>query len=144
MIMFLGSFSGLFLFFVQVIFGTYIRTSERTYVRTSDLHRKFESDTALHSSAGGTYVRTYVLKSALKEVLPRDLDRELATANWVDRELGRPGRPSSRERPTCRGGPNGLISPSSRCDADGLSRPWVVNMMVDGGKLVNQPGKSFV
>jgi len=84
------------------------------------------------------------IKSALKEVLPRDLDRELATANWVDRELGRPGRPSSRERPTCRGGPNGLISPSSRCDADGLSRPWVVNMMVDGGKLVNQPGKSFV
>ena len=60
------------------------------------------------------------IKSALKEVLPRDVA-----------EL--PGRSGAPERPRCRGGPNGLISPqSSRCDADGLaSRPWVVNV-VDG------------
>ena len=41
--------------------------------------------------------------NALKEVLPRD-------------DAEPPGRPRSADRLTCRGGPNGLISPQSRCD----------------------------
>ena len=103
------------------------------------LSRKGDVSTLLGFSAGQDGLRWKpempkwfdTIKSALKEVLPRDVG-----------EL--PGRPSSRERPTCRGGPNGLISPSSRCDADGLvSRPWVVNV-VDGAKPPSQPVKVYV
>ena len=103
------------------------------------LSRKGDVSTLLGFSAGQDGLRWRpempkwfdTIKSALKEVLPRDVG-----------EL--PGRPSSRERPTCRGGPNGLISPSSRCDADGLvSRPWVVNV-VDGAKPPSQPVKVYV
>ena len=99
------------------------------------LSRKGDVSTLLGFSAGQDGLRWKpempkwfdTIKSALKEVrvLPRDV-AELPSSCT--------SRPSSRERPTCRGGPNGLISPSSRCDADGLvSRPCVVNV-VDGAK----------
>ena len=86
-----------------------------------------------------------------KPEMPKWLDHGLdaiksaLSGQAVPREVAQlPGRANSRERPTCRGGPNGLVSPSSCCDADGLvSRPCVLNV-VDGAKPAGQPAKFFV
>jgi hypothetical protein len=104
---------------------------------------KADVPTLLGFSAGQDGLRW---KPEMPKWLDHGLDaiKSALSGQALPREVAQlPGRANSRERPTCRGGPSGLISPSSRCDADGLvSRPCVLNI-VDGGKPAGQQTAKF-